>query len=191
MELLKSARGPVILRALLTTLRGVAPSLFLIGGLLGCNREFDSPLLSPSKTPVDTSPPAVIVGTTDTAKPVVVIPPKPVLIQSFVVEDLRLNAGTTKEAVVKALPADATSPRWEMSSGKPSVAEVRADGIYGKSAGTATITIQALDGSGKTARFQVIVDALLPGICVLSPCLCVGKPKEREKCEKGQDYDAD
>ena len=74
MDFLNPFRSRAALRALLLALRGAAPSLFLIGALLGCNRDFENPLLASTTAKPDTIAPTVTVGTTDTAKPVVVIP---------------------------------------------------------------------------------------------------------------------
>lgn len=183
MDFLNPFRSRAALRALLLALRGAAPSLFLIGALLGCNRDFENPLLASTTAKPDTIAPTVTVGTTDTAKPVVVIPARPVAIESFTAPDMRLDAGQTVPAAVTVLPANATSPLYEMISNKPGIAEIRAEGVYGKSAGTATIAIRALDGSGKTGRFLATVDAI-PILCVLSPCLCLQKNKGKDKCEE-------
>jgi hypothetical protein len=189
MDILKDILNPIrasgALRMLLVTLRACAPSLFLLGALAGCNRDFESPLLSPVRT--DSVAPIITIGTTDTAQSVVVIPPAPVLIESFAAEEMRFEAGKTMSPAISVLPANATSPIYEMISGKPSVAEVRAEGIYGKAAGTATISIKALDGSGRTGAFKVTVDEAPPAICLLSPCLCLTKPKEKEKCLEDAD----
>lgn len=192
MDFLKTIRARSVLPKLMTALRGVAPSLFLMGALLGCSRDFESPLLASTTAKPDSTPPVITVGTTDTAKPVVIVPAKPVPIEAFAAADMRMVAGETSPATVAVLPANASSPLYEMISSKPAVAEIRAEGVFGKSAGTASITIRALDGSERTGGFQVIVDSL-PVICILSPCLCLEKDKGngngKGKCEEDLEED--
>jgi hypothetical protein len=155
--------------------------------LFGCGRDFSTPWIATS--PADST--STVVGQKpdssqtkpDTSKPVVV-KPGPILIESLSAPDLRMDEGETKPARVTVLPADATSPLYEMTSSKPEVAEVTADGIRGAGKGTATITVHALDGSNKTTRFHVIVDAVID-ICLLLPCLCgeKAKGKGKDKCD--------
>ncbi|MBW8886429.1 MAG: Ig-like domain-containing protein [Fibrobacteres bacterium] len=159
----------------MVVLKRVYTAFFGLVVLWGCNeRDFSSPWPS---TPSDS-------GSVVAAKPV--SPPKEkkdtvsihvgttILIESLSATDLRLSVGETKSAPVSVLPSNASSPLYEMTSSKPGVAEVTANGIHGSGAGSATITVHALDGSGKTTHFHVIVDAILDG-CLLLPCLCLGK----------------
>jgi len=157
-------------------LKRIYPACFGILILWGCNeRDFSVQLpsspsdsgsvaaakpVSPTQEKKDTA--SIQVGTTG------------ILIESLSATDLRLNVGQTKPAPVTVLPANASSPLYEMTSSKPGVAEVTADGIHGSGAGSATVTVHALDGSGKTTHFHVVVDAILDG-CLLLPCLCLGK----------------
>lgn len=152
----------------------MVPACVGIAMLAGCNeRDFSAALLTPSDS-----------GSVAAAKPVsqpkpkqdtlsVHVTPSGILIESLSASDLRLTVGETKPAPVTVLPSNATSPLYEMTSSKPEVAEVTSDGIHGTGAGSATITVHALDGSGKTTKFHVIVDAVFE-ICLL-PCLCLGK----------------
>lgn len=171
---------------------------FGIACLLGCERDFSTPLLT---APSDST--AVPAQKPDTAKPKPDPDPdpdpvvsRPVLIESLAAGDLRLTVGQTKPAPVTVLPANATSPLYEMTSSKPGVAEVTPDGIRGAGAGSATITVHALDGSEKTTKFHVVVDALFQ-ICLL-PCLCLGKTaaddgngKDKDKGKEQDQADPD
>lgn len=107
-----------------------------------------------------------------TAKDTARKPIETILIETLSATDLRMDVGQTKPAPVTVLPARATSPLYEMTSSNPSVAQVTPNGIRGAGAGSATITVHALDGSGKTTRFHVVVDAIVKA-CVSFPCLCV------------------
>lgn len=158
--------------------------------LFGCGRDYSTPWIATS--PADST--ATVVSQKpdssktkpDTGKPPVVVKPGPILIESLSAPDLRMNAGQTVAAQVTFLPPNATSPLYEMTSSKPEVAEVTADGIRGAGKGTATITVHALDGSNKTTRFHVIVDAVID-ICILLPCFCgdkaKGKGKDKDDCD--------
>jgi len=142
--------------------------------LTGCGRDFSE---SWSAAPSDS-------GSVAVAKPV--SPPQAkkdsssnpvksaILIESLSAADLRMKVGETKPAPVTVAPSNATSPLYEMTSSKPGVAEANSEGIHGTGAGSATITVHALDGSGKTTHFHVIVDAVVDS-CLLLPCLCLGK----------------
>lgn len=170
-------------------LKRVYPACFGILILWGCNeRDFSAQLPS---SPSDS-------GSVAAAKPVSPTQEKKdtvsihagtsgILIESLSATDLRLSVGQTKPAPVTVLPANASSPLYEMTSSKPGVAEVTADGIHGSGAGSATVTVHALDGSGKTTHFHVVVDAILDG-CLLIPCLCLGKAAGNGKDDgKGKD----
>jgi len=160
----------------MVVLKRIYSACFGIAILCGCNeRDFSAPWPS---TPSDS-------GSVAVAKPV--SPPKEkkdtvaiqvgttgILIESLSATDLRLSVGETRPAPVTVLPANASSPLYEMTSSKPGIAEVTAQGIHGSGAGSATITVHTLDGSDKTTHFHVIVDALLDS-CLLIPCLCLGK----------------
>ena len=144
--------------------------------LTGCERDFSSPWLP---TPAsDSGSVAASKPETPAKKDTLAVPvntkPISILIESLSASDLRMNVGDTKPAPVTVLPANATSPYYELTSSKPDVAAVTANGIHGAGAGSATITVHALDGSNKTTHFHVIVDAVLDG-CLLLPCLCLGK----------------
>ncbi len=159
----------------MVVLKRICPVCFGILILWGCNeRDFSAQLPS---SPSDSGSVAVAkpVSPTQEKKDTVSIHVETgaILIESLSASDLRLTVGQTKPAPVSVLPADASSPLYEMTSSKPGVAEVTADGIHGSGAGSATVTVHALDGSGKTTHFHVIVDALLD--CLLIPCLCLGK----------------
>jgi hypothetical protein len=119
-------------------------------------------------------------------------PVRTILIETLSASDLRLSVGQTKPAPVTVLPSLATSPLYEMTSSKPGVAQVTTDGIRGSAEGSATITVHALDGSDKTTKFHVIVDAIVKA-CITLPCLCAaaatkqGDPGEGK--DKGKDGD--
>lgn len=144
--------------------------------LVGCERDFSSPW-SPA-SPSDSGSVVASKPETPTKKDTLTVPvitkPISILIESLSASDLRLKVGETKPALVTVSPSNASSPLYEMTSNKPNVAAVTANGIHGAGAGSAIITVHTLDGSNKTAHFHVIVDAILDG-CLLLPCLCLGK----------------
>jgi hypothetical protein len=84
---------------------------------------------------------------------------KPILVESISAPDLRLTVGEMRPAQVELLPVEATSRTYELSSRNGDVAVVKPGGIYAAGVGTASITVHALDGSGKTGEFRVIVNA--------------------------------
>lgn len=161
----------------MVVLKRVFAAALAMAVLTGCGRDFSESLAA---TPSDSVSVAV-------AKPVSSPQAKkdsssakantPILIESLTASDLRMKVGETKPAPVTVLPSNATSPLYEMTSSKPGVAEANSDGIHGTGAGSATITVHALDGSGKTTRFHVIVDAIIE-ICLL-PCVCLGKVTDK------------
>src|SRR3954464_10030008 len=120
-------------------LKRIYPAFFGIAIFLGCNeRDFSTSL--PSTTSDS--------GSVAAAKPVSPTPEKKdtvsinvgtsgILIESLSASDLRLSVGQTKPAPVTVLPANASSPLYEMTSSKPGVAEVTPDGIHGSGAGSA------------------------------------------------------
>ncbi len=64
---------------------------------------------------------------------------------------------------VSVEPADATDKRVSYASDNPAVAVVNADGcITAVGAGSCTITVKAMDGSGKKTSFTVYVEPLVP-----------------------------
>lgn len=144
--------------------------------LAGCERDFSSPWLptpsSDSNSVVASKPETP--SKKDTSVVPVITKPISILIESISASDLRMNVGDTKPAPVAVSPNNATSPLYEMTSSKPKVAEVTANGIHGTGAGSAVITVHTLDGSNKTTHFHVIVDAILDS-CILIPCLCLDK----------------
>ena len=164
---------------------------------VGCQRDFSTPLMptGPDTTAVVVPPgnpkpkPEPTPAKPDTAP----TKPKTILIESLSASDLRMNAGEIRPAPVAVLPANATSPLYELTSNNPEVAEVTAEGIRGAGEGSATITAHALDGSDKTTKFHVIVDAVF-NICLL-PCVCLaaemgegkGKGKDKEKDGKTEE----
>jgi hypothetical protein len=158
-------------------LKRIAFAGLALAALSGCERDFSTswlPAKSDSTAVAATKPGSQSSRDTASARK----PPDPsgdpaIPIESLSASDLRLKVGETKPAPVTVLPADASSPLYEMTSSKPGVAAVTADGIKGVGAGSATITVHALDGSEKTTKFHVIVDAVFD-ICLL-PCLCLGK----------------
>jgi hypothetical protein len=160
----------------MVVLKRIYPVFIGIVILCGCNeRDFSAPWPS---TPSDSGSVAVAkpVSTPTEKKDTVAIHvgTTGILIETLSATDLRLSVGETKPAPVSVLPANASSPLYEMTSSKPGVAEVTAEGIHGSGAGSATVTVHALDGSGKTTHFHVVVDAILDS-CLLIPCLCLGK----------------
>ncbi len=160
-----------------------------LAAIPGCDRDFGTPWTAtgPDTTVVAVDPDPIHPDTADadTVVPPVVKPP-PVLIQSLYVPDLVVGLGETRPAAVQVRPSDATSPLYEMTSDKPGVAEVTPDGLRGKGLGTATVTVNALDGSGKSARFKVTVE-LIRIACVLDACACgydgKGNGKGGDRCE--------
>jgi hypothetical protein len=165
----------VILKIRFHAVLGFAvPALLTV--LAGCERDFSSPWIptSPSDSGSVVASKPETPAKKDTSAPPVITVSTSILIESLSASDLRMNAGETKPAAVTVSPTNATSPLYEMTSSKPKVAEVTAKGIHGAGAGSATITVHALDGSNKTTHFHVIVDAIVDG-CLLLPCLCLGK----------------
>jgi hypothetical protein len=137
--------------------------------LTGCGmRDLSAPIF-----PTGPDSAAIVkTGPQKTAKDTAHVPVITIRIESLSASDLRMDVGETKPAAITVLPLGATSPLYEMTSSKPGVAEVTPTGIRGAKAGSATITVHALDGSEKTTKFHVIVDAIADA-CVLLPCLCV------------------
>jgi hypothetical protein len=122
-------------------------------------------------------------GTQKTGEDTAHRPVETILIETLSATDLRMDVGQTKPAPVAVRPSSATSPLYEMTSSNPGVAQVTPYGIRGAGAGSATITVHALDGSGKSTKFHVIVDAIVKA-CVSLPCLCVAAAtKEGDKGE--------
>lgn len=156
---------------------GFALAAFCLWALAACERDFATPWSAngPDTTLVSVDPGKPdpgpdTAGTGPDSQPPVVKPP-PVLIRSLSAPDLRLGLGETRPLTVTVLPPDATSPLYEATSGDPDVAEVTPDGVRGKSLGSATVTLNALDGSGKTSRLKVTVELIrLP--CLLGSCDC-------------------
>jgi hypothetical protein len=130
-------------------------------------RDLSTPLFPTGSDSVAVSVPVPQKTSQDTAHG----PSGKILIESLSASDMRLTVGQSKPAPVSVFPANATLPRYELTSSKPGVAQVTADGIRGAAEGSATITVHALDGSGKSTKFHVIVDALVKA-CVTLPCLC-------------------
>jgi hypothetical protein len=164
----------ILKRPFPTCLAIALPAILTV--LAGCERDFSAPWIPTS--PSDSGSVVASKPETPVKKDTLVIPvntkPVSILIESLSASDLRMNVGETKPAAVTVLPKNATSPHYEMTSSKPDVAAVTANGIRGAGAGSATITVHALDGSDKTTHFHVIVDAVVNG-CLLLPCLCLGK----------------
>jgi hypothetical protein len=173
----------------MVVLKRIAFAGLALAALAGCERDFSTSWL-PAKTDstavAATKPESKSAkDTASTRKPSGPPSDPEVPIESLSASDLRLKVGETKPAPVTVAPANASSPLYEMTSSKPSVAEVTADGIKGVGAGSATITVHALDGSEKTTKFHVIVDAVFE-ICLL-PCLCLGKKAPKGDGDKGKD----
>jgi hypothetical protein len=161
--------------------RGTARLIWITVCLMamGCGmRDLSAPIFPTGSDSVAVSVPVPQKTGKDTSKG----PVEKILIESLSASDLRLTVGQTKPASVLVLPSFATTPQYEMTSSKPGVAEVTAGGIRGAAEGSATITVRALDGSGKSTRFHVIVDALVKA-CVTLPCLCVAA-KQGDKGDK-------
>ena len=67
-------------------------------------------------------------------------------------------------------PANTTNKNMKWSSDKPSVAEVSASGVVrGIGSGTATITVEAIDGSKLKAACKITVKSILVGSVAVSP----------------------
>jgi hypothetical protein len=168
------------IRIVWVTARAAAPTLFLLAGMWSCGRDYGTPWIPVA--PRDSS--IISVKPQDTSHPDIK-PPGPVLIASVTAADMRLNAGDTKAPAIKLSPDNATSPVYELTSSKPLVADVRAEGIHANLPGTATITVHTLDGSEKTAHFKVTVDAIID-VC-LGLCGCGDKGGEGNSDKKPKD----
>lgn len=98
--------------------------------------------------------------------------------------NLSLTEGESQELKASIYPSDATNQSVEWSSSNPSVASVDDNGnVTAKSAGSATITCSALDGSGVTATCAVTVKAKTVDVesVTLSPTSKVMKAGESFK----------
>ena len=92
----------------------------------------------------------------------VIVPTVPVASISLSKASLSLNVGQAETLTATINPSNATNKGVTWSSNKTSVATVSNGIITAKSAGTATITCEAMDGSGIKATCEVIVIELIP-----------------------------
>ncbi len=184
MDLLKA-----IPKAILKRLAIAGLGLSCLCGPWGCgSRDLSAPMYPTGSNGPSGSDSVAIAkpGPQVTAKDSARDPVEPILIETLSATDLRMELGETKPAPVTVLPARATSPLYELTSSNPAVAKVTPDGIRGAGAGSATITVHALDGSGKTTRFHVIVDAIAKA-CVSFPCLCIAAAMKTSDNGEGKD----
>ncbi len=82
-------------------------------------------------------------------------------------KSLTLNTGESGVITWTVAPADATNPSVTLTSGNTKVATVDETGlVHAVAKGTATITIKAGDGSGKTATVSVTVNQPPTGVTI-------------------------
>ena len=92
-----------------------------------------------------------------------------VAVSQITLDQIALTLRTGESAQLTALvsPADAWDQRVNWSTSDPAVAAVSATGfITARAAGTATITVSALDGSGASASFALMVLQHVTGIAL-------------------------
>ncbi|MDR3283784.1 MAG: Ig-like domain-containing protein [Treponema sp.] len=95
--------------------------------------------------------------------------PDPVAVASITLTGATINVGGSTAIGAIVAPADATNKALTWSSGNTGVATVSTSGVVtGVSAGTATITATAKDGSGVSGACTVTVNALSEGSVVIT-----------------------
>lgn len=89
--------------------------------------------------------------------PIVVVDPKPILVDSLAAQDVNLLPGASMVPQIVVLPANADNRNFGLASLNAGVAQVRAGELFGTAVGITFVDAYSLDGSDRHARFQVSV----------------------------------